>query len=62
LVSNELEEIMGLSDHIHVMSDGQLSKPLKSAEVTVKKIRRFNAYPKREPSVSKVKKLKISII
>lgn len=38
LVSNELEEIMGLSDHIHVMSDGQLSKPLKSAEVTVKKL------------------------
>ena len=34
LVSNEIEEIMGLSDRIHVMANGQLSESLNSDQVT----------------------------
>ncbi len=33
LVSNEIEEIMGLSDRIHVMANGQLSESLNSDQV-----------------------------
>ena len=38
LVSNEIEEIMGLSDRIHVMANGQLSESLNSDEVTANKL------------------------
>ena len=38
LVSNEIEEIMGLSDRIYVMANGQLSEPLSSAHVTASKL------------------------
>ena len=38
LVSNEIEEIMGLSDRIHVMANGQLSEPMSSAQVTANKL------------------------
>ncbi len=38
LVSNEIEEIMGLSDRIHVMADGQLSESLNSDQVTANKL------------------------
>lgn len=38
LVSNEIEEIMGLSDRIHVMANGQLSEAMSSAEVTANKL------------------------
>ena len=38
LVSNEIEEIMGLSDRIYVMANGQLSEPLSSAQVTASKL------------------------
>lgn len=38
LVSNEIEEIMGLSDRIYVMANGQLSEPMSSAQVTANKL------------------------
>ena len=38
LVSNEIEEIMGLSDRIYVMANGQLSEPLSSTQVTANKL------------------------
>ena len=38
LVSNEIEEIMGLSDRIHVMANGQLSESLNSDQVTANKL------------------------
>ena len=38
LVSNEIEEIMGLSDRIHVMANGQLSESMNSAKVTANKL------------------------
>ena len=38
LVSNEIEEIMGLSDRIHVMANGQLSESMSSAQVTANKL------------------------
>jgi simple sugar transport system ATP-binding protein len=38
LVSNEIEEIMGLSDRIHVMANGQLSESMNSAQVTANKL------------------------
>ena len=38
LVSNEIEEIMGLSDRIHVMANGQLSESLNSEQVTANKL------------------------
>ena len=38
LVSNEIEEIMGLSDRIHVMANGQLSEAMSSAQVTANKL------------------------
>ena len=38
LVSNEIEEIMGLSDRIHVMANGQLSESLNSDQVTASKL------------------------
>ena len=38
LVSNEIEEIMGLSDRIHVMANGQLSESLNSNQVTANKL------------------------
>ena len=36
--ANEIEEIMGLSDRIYVMANGQLSEPLSSAQVTASKL------------------------
>ena len=38
LVSNEIEEIMGLSDRIYVMANGHLSEPMSSAKVTANKL------------------------
>ena len=38
LVSNEIEEIMGLSDRIHVMANGQLSESLNADQVTANKL------------------------
>ena len=38
LVSNEIEKIMGLSDRIHVMANGQLSESLNSDQVTANKL------------------------
>ena len=38
LVSNEIEEIMGLSDRIHVMANGQLSESLSADQVTANKL------------------------
>ena len=38
LVSNEIEEIMGLSDRIHVMANGQLSESLNSDQITANKL------------------------
>lgn len=38
LVSNEIEEIMGLSDRIYVMANGHLSEPMSSAQVTANKL------------------------
>jgi simple sugar transport system ATP-binding protein len=55
LVSNELEEIMALSDRIHVMANGQLSEPLSSANVTANKLGEL-MLSHNEPSISKNQK------
>jgi simple sugar transport system ATP-binding protein len=55
LVSNELEEIMALSDRIHVMANGQLSEPLNSANVTANKLGEL-MLSHNEPSISKNQK------
>ena len=51
LVSNEIEEIMGLSDRIHVMANGQLSEPMSSVQVTANKLGKL-MLSRNEPTLS----------